>query len=246
MQIKKILIGTDLYVSYELLPCINRGSRPEVFCKKCVLKQFANFNISTFTGKYLCHSLLLNEVAGLRRNFKEQLFFIKHLQWLLLYQQSNSEKSTVTFYLLDKGHKLNINKICRRSIYVLSPGDGYIGTTLGNRGHRTPHSPNQDVEKREMKLCPSWVKEYFWKNLKICYQRLCWITNFERLLTISMMVHHMSILKNISTLLRPGLTDPTFYFFLSTYQSLSLILSCFQRFHQDYFCIIIMCFPGLH
>ena len=155
-------------------------------------------------------------------------------------------KNTVTFYLLYKGHKLNINKIRRRSIYVLSPRDGYIGTTLGNRGHMTPHSPKQDVEKREMKLCPSWVKESFWKNLKICYQRLCWITNFERLLTISTMVHHTSILKNISTLLRLGLTDPTFYFFLSTYQSLSLILPCFQRFHKDYFCIIIMFFPGLH
>ena len=35
--------------------------------------------------------------------------------------------NTVTLYLLDKGHKLNINKICRRSIYLLSPRDGYIG-----------------------------------------------------------------------------------------------------------------------
>ena len=35
----------------------------EVFCKKCVLKNFANF-----TGKQLCQSLFFNKVAGLRLN----------------------------------------------------------------------------------------------------------------------------------------------------------------------------------
>ena len=33
----------------------------EVFCKKAVLKSFANF-----TGKHLCWSLVFNKVAGLR------------------------------------------------------------------------------------------------------------------------------------------------------------------------------------
>ena len=34
-------------------------SRPEVFCKKGVLRNFAKF-----TGKDLCQSLFFNEVAG--------------------------------------------------------------------------------------------------------------------------------------------------------------------------------------
>ena len=40
----------------------SRSSRPEVFCKKGFLKNFANF-----TEKHLCQSLLFNKVAGLRR-----------------------------------------------------------------------------------------------------------------------------------------------------------------------------------
>ena len=38
-----------------------RSSRPEVFCKKGVLR-----NIAKFTGKHLCQSLFFNKVAGLR------------------------------------------------------------------------------------------------------------------------------------------------------------------------------------
>ena len=42
---------------------IYRSSRPEVFCKKGVLRNFAKF-----TGKHLCQRLFLNNVAGLRPN----------------------------------------------------------------------------------------------------------------------------------------------------------------------------------
>ena len=43
-------------------PTLNfRSSRPEVFCKKDVLRNFAKF-----TGKHLCQSLFFNKVAGLR------------------------------------------------------------------------------------------------------------------------------------------------------------------------------------
>ena len=52
----------------------NRSSRPEMFCKKGVLKIF-----SKFTGKHPCHSLFFNIVAG-----QERLFIIEHLRWLLL------------------------------------------------------------------------------------------------------------------------------------------------------------------
>ena len=76
-----------------------RSSRPEVLCKKDVLRSFIKF-----TGKHLCQSLSFNKVAGLRPetcNFiKKRLwhscfpvdfekflgipFFIEHLLWLLL------------------------------------------------------------------------------------------------------------------------------------------------------------------
>ena len=38
-----------------------RSSRPEMFCKKGVLKKFAKF-----AGKYLCQSLFFNKVSGLK------------------------------------------------------------------------------------------------------------------------------------------------------------------------------------
>ena len=38
-----------------------RSSRPEVFCNKVALKNFAKF-----AGKHLCQSLFLNKVASLR------------------------------------------------------------------------------------------------------------------------------------------------------------------------------------
>ena len=37
-----------------------RSSRPDVFCKKGAPRNFAKF-----TGKFLCHSLFFNKVAGL-------------------------------------------------------------------------------------------------------------------------------------------------------------------------------------
>ena len=44
---------------YNIFNC--RNSRPEVFCKKGVLKNFAKL-----TGKHLCQSLFFNKVAGPR------------------------------------------------------------------------------------------------------------------------------------------------------------------------------------
>ena len=43
---------------------IDRSSRPEVFCKKGVLRNFAKI-----TGKYQCQSLFYDKVAGPRPNF---------------------------------------------------------------------------------------------------------------------------------------------------------------------------------
>ena len=85
-----------------------RSSRPEVFCKKGVLKNFAKF-----TRKHLPQTLFFNKVAGLRPatllkkrlwhrcfpvNFAKFLsgpFLTEHLWWLLL----TSEKKL--FYLFN-------------------------------------------------------------------------------------------------------------------------------------------------
>ena len=50
----------------------HRSSRPEMFCKKGVLRSFAKF-----AGKHLCQSLFFDKVTGLRS------FFIEHLWWLI-------------------------------------------------------------------------------------------------------------------------------------------------------------------
>ena len=70
-----------------------RSSRPEVLCKKGVLKNFEKSR-----GKHLCQSLFFNNVASLRQKrlcrkcfpvnfakFSRTPFFIEHLRWLLLY-----------------------------------------------------------------------------------------------------------------------------------------------------------------
>ena len=44
----------------------NRSSRPEIFLKKGVLRNFAKF-----TGNHLCQRLFFNKVAGLRLIFDE-------------------------------------------------------------------------------------------------------------------------------------------------------------------------------
>ena len=75
-----------------------RSSRPEVFCKKGVLKNFTKF-----TGKHLCQSLFFNKVAGFRfatllkkilrrrcfsvdfAKFLRTSFLTEHIRWLLLF-----------------------------------------------------------------------------------------------------------------------------------------------------------------
>ena len=51
-----------LYTFFGLLAfSFSRSSRPVVFCKKSVLRNFIKF-----TGKHLCQSLFFNKVAGFR------------------------------------------------------------------------------------------------------------------------------------------------------------------------------------
>ena len=90
--------GIGLFEDYFLYLCIPRNSRPEMFCEKGVLRNFAKF-----TGKHLCQSLFFNKVAGPRpatllkkrlwhrcfpvnfAKFLRTTSFIEHLWWLLLY-----------------------------------------------------------------------------------------------------------------------------------------------------------------
>ena len=61
--------------------CVYRSGRPEVFCKKGVLRNFAKF-----TGKHLCQSL--------------SPFLTEHLWWLLLCARDIAEKSLNRLLLL--------------------------------------------------------------------------------------------------------------------------------------------------
>ena len=83
---------------------IYRSSRPEVFCKKSVLRKFAKF-----TGERLCQSLFFNKVAGrpatlLKKRLWHSCFIVnfakflrtpflpEHLWWLLLNIQGQCHK----------------------------------------------------------------------------------------------------------------------------------------------------------
>ena len=62
-------------LSARIFPCTRkpiikrcRSSRPEVFCKKGILKNFVKF-----TRKHLCRSLIFIKVAGLTRDFIKRL-----------------------------------------------------------------------------------------------------------------------------------------------------------------------------
>ena len=46
-----------------------RSSRPDLFCEKGVLRNFAKF-----TGKHLCQSLFFNKVAGAANLLKKRLW----------------------------------------------------------------------------------------------------------------------------------------------------------------------------
>ena len=65
----------------------NRSSRPEVFYRKGVLRNFVKF-----TGKQLCHSPFFNKVAGLACNF------IKKETLALVFSCKFCEISKNTFY----------------------------------------------------------------------------------------------------------------------------------------------------
>ena len=92
---------------YKIINTISslRSSRPEVFCKKGVLRKFAKF-----LGKHLCQSLFFNKVAGLPVNsvkFLRTSFFIEHLWWLLLF---SVETFSLLLYCFFWMHFLKLSK----------------------------------------------------------------------------------------------------------------------------------------
>ena len=86
---------------------INRSSRPEVFCKKGVIRNF-----SKSTGKHLCQSLLFNKVAGLPmlESLFKNTFFTEYLWWLLLDQDISTFSHQKLYKLLNKNPVLAAKK----------------------------------------------------------------------------------------------------------------------------------------
>ena len=62
-----------------------RSSRPEVFCKKGVLRNFA--------GKHLCQSLFFKKETLALCEISKNTFFTEHLWWLLLQSLTSTIKS---------------------------------------------------------------------------------------------------------------------------------------------------------
>ena len=84
----------------------DRSSRPEVFCKNTVLRNFAKFK-----GKHLCQSIFFNN------------FFTEHLRWLLLIRSGKSFHPLQFIYSLPQKNHAYLNlvySICHRvNIYRL-------------------------------------------------------------------------------------------------------------------------------
>ena len=95
-HLSRLVIYFHVSIDFSTKKEISRSSRPEVSCKKGVLRNFPKF-----TGKHLSQSLFFNKVAGspatlLRKRlwhrcfpvnfakFLRTFFFIEHLRWLLL------------------------------------------------------------------------------------------------------------------------------------------------------------------
>ena len=53
------MVRTDLDINFPILFKVMQSSRPELFCKKGVLRNFAKF-----TGKHRCQSLFFDKVVG--------------------------------------------------------------------------------------------------------------------------------------------------------------------------------------
>ena len=100
---------------------VQRSSRPEVFCEKGVLRNFANF-----TGKHLCQSLFFNKVAGpgpatlLKKRLQHRCFpvnFAKFLRHLFLQSTSSGCFYVYSFFsiftIFQTNHQINFDLLIR-------------------------------------------------------------------------------------------------------------------------------------
>ena len=125
-------------------PSDYRSSRPEVFCKKSILRNFAKF-----TGKHLCQSLFFNKKRLWHWCFPAKFvkflrtpFFTEHLWWLPLQSVLNGQ------------HKWVINLIFPLHWSKIS------------QGQKPPDVQRRNGEKRGDKEHPekvrtSWKGEFF-------------------------------------------------------------------------------------
>ena len=116
-------VFTRYILTWPMIVYLFRSSRPEVFCKKCVLRNFRKF-----TGKHLCQSLFFNKVVwcllpeacnfikkeNLTQAFSSEFckiskntFFTENLQWLLL---SITKTWMVRVKLMTESHKKYLHK----------------------------------------------------------------------------------------------------------------------------------------
>ena len=94
-----------------------RSSRPEVFCEKGDVRNFAKF-----TGKHLCQSLFFNKVAGQARNFikKETLAQVFSREFCEIYKNTffySTPPVAASVVRRNTKHKIDVNtRIERKEI----------------------------------------------------------------------------------------------------------------------------------
>ena len=102
------------YLAFEVSEAaVHRSSRPEVFCAKGVLTNFAKF-----TGKHLCQSLLYNKLADLRpATFTARKTIFPGISWKAQKDQVNIFPST---FWLKKGRISHHWKVQKKNFSVIS------------------------------------------------------------------------------------------------------------------------------
>ena len=92
----------------------NRSSRPKVFCKKDVLKNFTKF-----TGKHFCQSLFFNKAAGKKR-LRRMCFPVNFVRFLRTpFLQNNSGGLLLTKDLPSISLISNEQLLCYQYLYML-------------------------------------------------------------------------------------------------------------------------------
>ena len=109
----------------------SRSSRPEVFCRKGVLRNFAKF-----TGKNLCQGLFFNNVAGLTLASDENIQYLHKLfvylkspiLWLIPYYESSRSSRPEVF--CRKGVLRNFAKFTGKNLCEGLFSNNVAGLTL--------------------------------------------------------------------------------------------------------------------